>query len=59
MGEIEHVFPMETIFTPSELVSDFNESWPSIDALSSKGKKIMVVTGWDYGPIIDSMMFSK
>ena len=59
MGEIKSVFPMDVIFTPGELLLQYNGSWPSVDTLSSLGKKIILVTGFDYGPIIDTMMFSK
>lgn len=57
--EIQAVFPLEDIFTPTELQSEFNGSWPSIDRLSAGGKKVLFVTGYDYGPVIDALMFSK
>ena len=57
--EIQLVFPLDTIFTPPELESDYNGSWPSIDQLSAAGKRVLFVTGADYGPDIDPFMFSK
>ena len=59
MGEIESVFPLDLILTPRELARDYNGSWPSVDTLTAKGKQVVVSTGYDYGPIIDSLMFSK
>jgi len=57
--EIQLVFPMETIFTPVELEGEYNNTWPSIDQLSAAGKKVLFVTGADFGPLIDPIMFSK
>lgn len=57
--EINSVFPLNAIFTPSDLLVDYNNTWPSIDTLSAAGKKVLFVTGYDYGPIIDPLMFSK
>ena len=59
MGEIESVFPLDLILTPGELARNYNGSWPSVDTLTAKGKHVVVSTGYDYGPIIDSLMFSK
>lgn len=59
LQEIKRAFPLKTIFTPPELKHQFNNTWPSIDALSSLGKRVVFVTGYDYGPGIDAIMFSK
>lgn len=57
--EIQMVFPQPALFTPLELQADYNGTWPSIDTLSAQGKKVLFVTGADYGEAIDSFMFSK
>jgi hypothetical protein len=57
--EIHSIFSLPVIFTPLELESEYNGTWPSIDQLSVSGKKVLFVTGADYGPVIDPIMFSK
>lgn len=59
IAEIQAEFPISTIFTPLELDTVYNNTWPSIDQLSSTGKRVLFVTGYDYGPAIDAIMFSK
>ena len=57
--EIQTVFPLDSIFTPVDLEKDHNGTWPTIDQLSAAGKRVLFVTGTDYGPVIDPYMFSK
>ena len=52
------VFPLETIFTPPEL-GLIGGVWPSIDNLVARGKRVMFVSGADYGPAMNTVIFTK
>lgn len=52
------VFPVETIFTPPEL-GLIGGVWPSIDDLVARGKRVMFVSGADYGPAMNTVIFTK
>ena len=57
--EIQTIFQHEAIFTPADLEQQFNGTWPSIDTLTAAGWRVLFVTGYDYGKVIDPYMFSK
>lgn len=52
------VFALDTIFTPPEL-GLIGGVWPSIDELVAKGKRVMFVSGADYGLAMNTVIFSK
>ena len=49
----------DTTFMPLELMTDYNGTWPFIDTLSASGKQVLFVTGYDFGKVIDPIIFSK
>ena len=51
-------FSLETIFTPPEL-GLIGGVWPSIDELVAWGKRVMFVSGADYGLAMNTVIFSK
>ncbi|KAL3139980.1 hypothetical protein ABBQ38_004267 [Trebouxia sp. C0009 RCD-2024] len=54
----QSVFPLETIFTPPELVL-IGGVWPSMDELVARGKRVMFVSGADYGLAMNTVIFTK
>lgn len=51
-------FPLDTIFTPPEL-GLIGGVWPSIDELVARGKRVMFVSGADYGLAMNTVIFTK
>ncbi len=52
------VFPIDTIFTPPELLL-IGGVWPSMDELVARGKRVMFVSGADYGLAMNTVIFTK
>lgn len=52
------VFPIDTIFTPPELLLT-GGVWPSMDELVARGKRVMFVSGADYGLAMNTVIFTK
>lgn len=52
------VFPVERIWTPPELVLH-GGSWPSMNDLVAMGKRVMFVSGADYGLAMSQLIFTK
>lgn len=52
------VFPVESIWTPPELVLH-GGTWPSMNELVASGKRVMFVSGADYGLAMSELIFTK
>lgn len=52
------VFAIDTIFTPPELLL-IGGVWPSMDELVARGKRVMFVSGADYGLAMNTVIFTK
>ena len=52
------VFPLASIFTPPELAL-LGGTWPSMNELVARGKRVMFVSGADYGLAMNTVIFSK
>jgi hypothetical protein len=58
LARITAAFPQDTIWTPTELAAK-DWHWPSINDLVAAGKRIMFISGIDYGREMNSLVFSK
>ena len=52
------VFPLDIIFTPPELTV-IGDVWPSMNELVCMGKRVLFVSGADYGPAMNTVIFNK
>ncbi|CAL8466894.1 g6430 [Coccomyxa elongata] len=59
LREIQEAFPAGSIYTPPEHASHSNASWPSMNDLLREGKRIMFVSGEDYGAPMASLLFER
>jgi hypothetical protein len=59
LEEIQRAFPLATIYTPPEHAGNSSPSWPSISELLALGKRIMFISGMDYGPPMASLLFER
>lgn len=59
LKEIQEAFPAGSIYTPADHASHSNASWPSMNDLLREGKRIMFVSGEDYGAPMTSLLFER
>lgn len=59
LKEIQDGFPVGSIYTPPDHAKHGGVSWPSIDDLLLDGKRIMFVSGEDYGPAMAPLIFER
>ncbi len=59
LKEIQEAFPVGSIYTPADQASHSNTSWPSMNDLLREGKRIMFVSGEDYGAPMASLLFER
>lgn len=60
LEQIQGAFPLATIYTPPEHAARANKkAWPSMDELLAEGKRVMFVSGEDYGPDMASLLFER
>lgn len=60
-------FPAGSIYMPADHVrrqalsggGNASAAWPSLNELVAGGKRVMFVSGQDYGPGMDGLLFSK
>ncbi|KAK9810142.1 hypothetical protein WJX72_005510 [[Myrmecia] bisecta] len=58
MSRIQEAFPLEIIFRPAELAA-LDGQWPTTEHLLAQGKRIILVSGTDYGSAMTSLIFSR
>ncbi|EIE27018.1 hypothetical protein COCSUDRAFT_83577 [Coccomyxa subellipsoidea C-169] len=59
MKEIQDGFPAGSIYTPPDHAKHGNVLWPSINDLLLDGKRVMFVSGEDYGPAMAPLIFER
>lgn len=58
LDQILQVLPRESIFAPADLQA-LGSGWPSMDALVGQGRRVMFVSGTDYGDDMAPLIFSR
>jgi hypothetical protein len=59
LTDILSVFPVDVIYTPVEHTLRPEGPWPSIDDLVRLGRRVLFVSGEDYGVAMQSLIFPR
>lgn len=59
LDQVREIFPAQMIVTPQDFKSRYNRQWPSIDTMVAQGKRILLVSGTDYGQDMSSLVFPR
>lgn len=59
MSRITAHFPAEGIYTPPHHEAGGGGSWPAADAMVAAGRRLLLVSGVDYGPVMHPLIFLK
>lgn len=59
MSRIKAYFPEDTIYTPPHHEQRGGGEWPSADDMVAEGRRLMLTSGVDYGPVMNPLIFLK
>jgi hypothetical protein len=57
--DILAVFPREWVYGPKERANATGGQWPSMDAMLAQGRRVVFVSGVDYGDAMRPLVFAK
>lgn len=57
--ETRGAFPGSMLYTPADHGLRTASDWPSMGELVAAGKRVMVVSGADYGPDAEDVLFTR
>lgn len=59
LSQIQEVFPLAMLYTPADHAQRSTGDWPTAQSLVDAGKRIVWLSGVDYGPAMADVIFSK
>lgn len=59
LQRISAIFPVGSIYSPADHGSRGSSDWPSIDDMAADGKRVLLLSGVDYGPLMQPLIFDK
>ena len=59
LERISAIYPVDTIYSPADHGSRDSTDWPSIDEMAAAGKRVLLLSGVDYGPSMHPLIFDK
>lgn len=59
LERISAIFPVDSIYSPADHGSRGSSDWPSMDEMAAAGKRVLLLSGVDYGPSMVPLIFDK
>ena len=59
LQRISAIFPVDSVYSPADHGGRGSADWPSIDEMLAAGKRVLLLSGVDYGPVMNPLVFDK
>lgn len=59
LERITQYFPAASIYSPADHGDRGATDWPSMDEMMAAGKRVLLLSGEDYGTSMDALIFDK
>lgn len=59
LERITQYFPAASIYSPADHGYRGATNWPSMDKMMAAGKRVLLLSGIDYGSSMDALIFDK
>ena len=59
LRRITEIFPAATIYSPTDHGDRLGTDWPSMAEMEAAGKRLLLLSGVDYGMVMDPLIFDR